>query len=357
MPNPRRPTKPSHVGTLSAMAERQTAEKAGGRGGTPLRSCRPRPRDGSGERRAHAWGTGSHQWRTMVKFDKARKTPVASSTGVGATELAPALSDAQVQQFIQDGYVRIDGAFARQLAEEGRTILWHDLPCDPHDRTTWTQPVVRLGWYAQEPFRKAANTPVLHAAFDQLVGKRRWRPRTNVGSFPVRFPSREDPGDAGWHVDVSFPPHARVPGGNDDFSSWRANVASRDRALLMLFLFSDVGCQDAPTRLLVGSHREIARLLQPAADAGLSHGELSMGAAKLAAAGLPQALARGEAGTVYLCHPFLVHAAQRHRGSTARFLAQPPLHPAEPFQLDRADGDFSPVEIAIRQALQSGGSR
>jgi hypothetical protein len=39
-------------------------------------------------------------------------------------------------------------------------------------------------------------------------------------------------------------------------------------------------------------------------------------------ADLPEALATGEAGTVYLCHPFLVYAAQRHEG-TPRFLANP----------------------------------
>jgi hypothetical protein len=40
-----------------------------------------------------------------------------------------------------------------------------------------------------------------------------------------------------------------------------------------------------------------------------------------------------------------------HHGSTPRFMAQPGLHPAEPFSLDRADGKYSPVEIAIRQAV------
>jgi hypothetical protein len=43
--------------------------------------------------------------------------------------------------------------------------------------------------------------------------------------------------------------------------------------------------------------------------------------------GMPEATATGVAGTVFLCHPFLVHAAQRHRGATPRFLAQPPLVP------------------------------
>jgi hypothetical protein len=68
----------------------------------------------------------------------------------------------------------------------------------------------------------------------------------------------------------------------------------------------------------------------------------------------PIALATGEAGTVYLCHPFLVHAAQHHRGLTPRFIAQPPLGLREPYRLRREDGVCSPVEISIRHALQGG---
>ena len=55
----------------------------------------------------------------------------------------------------------------------------------------------------------AANTPELRAAFDQLVGRGRWRRRTSLGTFPVRFPSHDDPGDTGWHVDMSS--RARKP--------------------------------------------------------------------------------------------------------------------------------------------------
>jgi len=95
----------------------------------------------------------------------------------------------------------------------------------------------------------------------------------------------------------------------------------------MLFLFSDVSEDDAPTRIRVGSHRSIARRLGPAGEAGLSLGELAAtGFAE--SADCPAALASGEAGTVFLCHPFLVHAAQPHRGTRPRFMAQPPLLPS-----------------------------
>ena len=257
-----------------------------------------------------------------------------------------ALSLAQIDQFITDGFVRIDEAFPRELADAGRAILWADTGCDPDDRTTWIRPVIRLNQYGHPPFQKAANTPVLHRAFDQLVGPGRWAPRTTLGTFPVRFPSSDDPGDAGWHIDVGFGWQEQP----NDFLSWRANVTSKDRALLMLFLFSDVGEGDAPTRIRVGSHLDIARQLAPAGDEGLSLRELSVnGFAETAHC--PEVLATGAAGTVYLCHPFLVHAAQPHRGTSPRFMAQPPLGLAQPFSLRRPDGDYSPVEAAIRLAL------
>jgi hypothetical protein len=165
--------------------------------------------------------------------------------------------------------------------------------------------------------------------------------------FPVRFPSPDDPGDAGWHIDTSFPPEH---GDRSDYMNWRVNVTSKGRALLMLFLFSDVGENDAPTRIRVGSHFQVARRLAPAGDDGLSLAELAASGFFKTIKGR-QVLATGDAGTVYLCHPFLVHAAQPHRGTRPRFLAQPALPPSEPFLLDRADAAYSPVEQAIRIAL------
>jgi hypothetical protein len=259
------------------------------------------------------------------------------------------LSRAQIEQFIHDGFVRVERAFPQELAAAGRAILWRDLPCKSDDPASWTRPVVRLGEYHDEPFDRAVNSPVLYAAFDQLVGRGRWRPRRSLGTFPVRFPHRDDPRDTGWHIDTSFPGPTGSWDERKDFSDWRANVTSHGRALLMLFLFSDIGESDAPTRIRVGSHLDVARHLQPFGDEGLSHGELDKFCATLQR---PEALATGRAGDVYLCHPFLVHAAQMHRGKEPRFLAQPPLHPKEPFRLNREDATYSPVEMAIRRALR-----
>ena len=263
-----------------------------------------------------------------------------------SSSLPRGLEPAQIEQFITDGFVRIDQAFPRDVADAARAILWEATGCSADDPTTWSQPVIRLGMFTQAPFIEAANTPRLHAAFDQLVGHGRWCRPAAMGTFPVRFPSAVDPGDAGWHIDVSF--------GTDtpDFMSWRANIHSRGRALLMLFLFSDVGEHDAPTRIRVGSHADIARQLAPAGEQGLTLGELAADGFA-ASAHRPVVTATGDAGAVYLCHPFLVHAAQPHQGQQPRFLAQPPLLPMD-FD-NRPRGELSPVEQAVARAL--GGQR
>jgi hypothetical protein len=252
----------------------------------------------------------------------------------------PELTAGRRQDFIRDGFVRIDEAFGTDLAERCREELWAEIGLSPDEPATWTRPVIRVGAMHSPPFVEAANTPRLHKAYDQLVGEGRWLPPRSLGTFPIRFPSPESPGDDGWHIDVSFGHD------NPDFMEWRANVRSSGRALLMLFLLSDVGPEDAPTRIRVGSHATIASELLPFGDAGATLRQISAGG-YASTAGCEVALAAGQAGTVYLCHPFLVHAAQPHRGERPRFMAQPPLLPRAEFDPSLPP---SPVQFAIRRA-------
>ncbi|NUP23001.1 MAG: phytanoyl-CoA dioxygenase, partial [Streptomyces sp.] len=170
----------------------------------------------------------------------------------------------------------------------------------------------------------------------------RWQSRYSLGSFPLRFPHEEEPDDAGWHIEGSYVPEgAELP---------HTNLRSRDRALLMLFLFSEITEADAPTRIRVGSHLDVPRVLAPYGEAGADF--LTLGPQVAAAsAHRPLTHATGTPGDVYLCHPFLVHAAQPHHGTRPRFMAQPPLMSAVPHELERVDGNHSAVERAIRRGL------
>lgn len=254
------------------------------------------------------------------------------------------LSKKEIEQFIHNGFVRIESAFSQEIAEAVVDILWHDLPVDRSNPATWTDPVIRLGMYTQQPFVESLNGQKLHLIFDQLIGQDRWIPCRSVGTFPVRFPSDKKPNDTGKHVDVSFP-------GSDptNYFEWRANVKSKGRALLMLVLYSDVSEKDAPTILYNGSHKDVAKLLAKEGDWGLSFVEI---AEKIN--DLPErkkVYATGKAGTVYLCHPFLVHSAQPHTGTVPKFMAQPPLLLRGELTIADSTVGYTPVEQAIRLAL------
>jgi hypothetical protein len=95
----------------------------------------------------------------------------------------------------------------------------------------------------------------------------------------------------------------------------------------------------------------VARRLEPAGDAGMSVLELAAALNRSTATEHREVRATGTAGTVYLCHPFLVHAAQQHRGTEPRFMAQAPLSLAQPIPLWRDEHRNSPVETAIRLGL------
>jgi hypothetical protein len=247
-----------------------------------------------------------------------------------------------IDVFVRDGFVKVEQAVPAPTVEACTRLLWQQIDAEPDDRSTWKQPVYWVGGMAQEPFVEAANSPVLLDAFDALAGPGRWQPRDSIGVFPLRFPHAQEPDDAGWHVEGSYTPLGET--------QYFTNVHSRGRALLMLFLFTDVDEQNAPTRIRVGSHHDVPVVLSRYGDAGASGPVLSPEVAA-ASAHRPIAFATGRAGDVYLCHPFLVHAAQPHHGTRPRFMAQPPLYPTQEHMLAPFAGNDAPVGASIRRAL------
>jgi len=256
------------------------------------------------------------------------------------------LTAKQIDIFIDHGFVKLENAFSQEIAADCRDILWEATHCDRNDPGTWVHPVIRIGEMGSEPFKKAANTDVLHNAFDQLAGKDNWLPRQTLGTFPIRFPGTKPAGDTGWHVDASFP-------GEDinNYFDWRINFHSKGRALLMLFLFSDVGQLEAPTMIRISSHLDVAKILEVEGEVGLSFMELAEKLDRLPKR--EKVFATGRAGTVYLCHPFIVHAAREHKGVKPKFMAQPPLLPRTDFDISRPLEQLCPVEKAIVKGIRN----
>ncbi|MCV7279402.1 phytanoyl-CoA dioxygenase family protein [Mycolicibacterium flavescens] len=213
--------------------------------------------------------------------------------------------------FATDGYLKIERAAPREVADAARALLWRQLGLSPDDPGSWTEPV---RWAADMtgagPFGELARSPKLAAALDDICGPGGWLPLGALGNIPVRFPVSPPDDDRGWHIDANTP----LPDG-----SWA--VTGRPHTVLVLTLLSEVGPDDAPTRIRVGSHHDVARVLGPEPVELAEMGRL----VDEASAARPVTYATGSPGDMYLLHPFTAHAADEHRGSTPRFMAQSPV--------------------------------
>jgi hypothetical protein len=248
-----------------------------------------------------------------------------------------------VDSFMRDGFVAVRHAVDADTVAKCRELIWAAIGQDgvrQRDSGTW-RPLVEadsLG-LSGEPFAAAYTAPALTAAYDELIGPGRWKPSAEIGeAVIVRFPS-EDRANVGYHIEGSYP----GPAGQH----WWVNVHSRARGLLALFLFTDVGPEDAPTRLMCGSHLTVPRFLAPYGEAGTDAAAVFWYPSTLCR---PVAHATGTAGDVFLCHPFVVHTATwPHRGAGPRMIAQPAVNAPAGFALDGTDP--SPVARAIVDGL------
>ena len=251
------------------------------------------------------------------------------------------LTAGEIEQFVELGYVRVEEAIPRDLAEQCRVTVLQQLGVP--ESAPWPQPVVR-GLADGDAIHRAANSPTLLEAVGQLLAGEPWDPRPNLGIFVARCPSDVDPGDTGWHIDASFEGPE-----TDSLFSWYVNHQSTGRGLLLLCLLSDVGDDDAPTRVRAGSHRQVPKRLRAFGDQGV----VGLAAPVDDIEG-PVHLATGRAGDVYVCHPFLVHAASwPHRGTRPRVIAQPPISLHGPLRLDVPEPEQSPVSRPISAALRT----
>jgi hypothetical protein len=187
------------------------------------------------------------------------------------------------------------------------------------------------------PFDEIMNSR-LASALDEVVGVGRWLEPPGYGWWSLLLPGREPSG--GWHVD-----------GGD--LKTRGHLTDHHHALVTLFLFSDAGPGGGGTAMVRGSHLTVARTLAETGEAGISWGDLKNKLPESTLNPAESAIANliGEAGDVALVHPFLIHGFGANTGKRIRFACNPLVQLRQPPNLNRLDGAYSPVEIAIRNAI------
>lgn len=285
------------------------------------------------------------------------------------------LTEAQVAQFEEDGFLKLEGAFPRESALAAQDFLWERLAAlgvRKEDRATWTEPMVHIKEAYADPVFQVCQTDRLTGAIEDLIGRGRWggkgRP-THWGWWPVNFAVGADKPwtvpTGGWHWDgIQF----------------KHFVDSPDQGLLLLPMFSETGVRGGGTLVAAGSHRLVARLLAQhpeGLDIGAAIGlcnqanawlaELTgktktvtdrsayfMGQAQTDEAGKPLRVVEATAspGDVYLCHPFLYHAASPNHSGVPRFMCNRTTGLTGRMNVHTLTADSSPVERSIYNAIQ-----
>jgi hypothetical protein len=198
-----------------------------------------------------------------------------------------------IEQFTRDGFVKLTRVVDVEVADAARELLWERIGLSPDG--PWTEPVVWTNDFTNAgPFGRLTSSPVLIEALDQLCGPGGWVRRFVLGNIPVRFPVLPAADDRGWHIDANTPV---------DDGTWA-----------------------------VTGNRDAAAVLGPEPVEFTASGPLL----DRASADRPVATATGQAGDMYLVHPFTVHAADEHRGTRPRFMAQTPILLTEPLSPDRS---------------------
>jgi hypothetical protein len=265
------------------------------------------------------------------------------------------LTDEAAEHFVERGHVVIRGCFSRAAAAEFTGRIWDRLGYAEDDPSTWERPTVHMPRRRRLDVRQFAPR-AWQAVCDLVGGADRIatdEPYVWNDSFIVNLhqgadrpwapPSAGSPDWPGWHKDGDF---------------FRHFLDSPEQGLLTLVLWSDVTHQGGATFVAADSVGPVARFLA-AHPAGVhpfaepsDDGPTVFPYADLLAGCDDFVEATGEAGDVYLLHPFILHAKSQNVLRRPRFITNPPLTLAAPMRFDRSDpDDFSLVERAVLRGL------
>jgi hypothetical protein len=143
------------------------------------------------------------------------------------------------------------------------------------------------------------------------------------------------PAVGGWHVDGNFFLHF---------------LDSPEQGLLTVVLYSDIHPKGGGTFILCDSIATVARHLAAHPEGVLPGG---FPWKDILYSGTDFRETTGQAGDVYLIHPFMLHTSSYNHRPEARIMTNPTVILRDPMRFDRrSDGSaYTPVEKAILNAL------
>ena len=249
------------------------------------------------------------------------------------------LTPEQNEQFLSEGHVVLKGAFDRD-----DSLAWVRDEClragyDVDDPKTWRKEYERMELHRHEPLATYAPA-AWEASCDLMGGIGRVQNRPAISLFAMNFKQG---------ADRPFePPSAQSRGWHKDGWNFLHFLDSPEQGLLGIPLFTDVLPGGGATFIAADSVPAVSRYLA-AHPEGVLPDEFDLKAILSECHDFREAT--GEAGDVYLLHPYLLHAVGQNVLQRPRAITNLCYVLNEPLDFNRADGDYSPVEAAVLRGL------
>ncbi len=249
------------------------------------------------------------------------------------------LTQEQIEEFCTQGYLVLRGAFPRE-----ESIAWVRAECarlgyDLDDPETWAKEYDRIPTERHETLSGYAPK-AWEASCELMGGESRVAHQSGIGLFAVNFRQGADR--------PYQPPSAALSGWHVDGWNFRHFLDSPEQALLGIPLMTDVLPEGGGTFVAADSVPVMARYFADHPEGAVDY---QMPIEELVSQCQDFREVTGEAGDFFLLHPFMLHTVSQNRLRRPRAICNVGYILHEPMQLDRADGDYSPVERAILRGL------
>ncbi|TPX14801.1 uncharacterized protein E0L32_005196 [Thyridium curvatum] len=234
------------------------------------------------------------------------------------------LTEAEKEQFIQHGWVKIEGAFTEEQAAWVTQDVWTRLGMAPDNKSTWNQERVHMPGH--RTFDCAKLAPRAWAAICEICGgedkvrpeSRYWQDSLIVNLGTVENEGKPVPPQQlyGWHVDGDFFVHY---------------LDSAEQGLLVIPLFTDIVpdgggtviCPEAMPKVAAWLHDHpegVNPRMIPRGEPGFEKEGPTDWFNSMARSCTNFVEAGGKCGDVYLLHPLMLHSAStnplRRKGQT-----------------------------------------
>ncbi len=252
------------------------------------------------------------------------------------------LTEAQAAQFLEKGWCKVEDCFSAEDARQVRERWIFEQGLDPKRPLEWGFEIKHQS--LKESLRVSDFSPKALGAAEDLVGRGRmedwfWNNFIVNGRKGRDKPWAMPGSDEGWHIDGIF---------------FRHYLDSPEQALLTVELYSDVEPMGGGTALCEGSAPYAARALAEYPEGMNPFEAVALARSVIPFEKLPKIEATGKAGTVYFCHPFILHTSSPNVLGTPRFATNATVKLREPMRFDDP-GEASLVETSIMEAV--GGPR